>query len=239
MLTVAEKEVLYLGTDPSHFVTDRFIRHLPMIKVVPRPLHALDIRHAFDGIFEYTHIVFTSKSSALIFFRHLKKLGVTKEEIEHIEMIAVGRITAGYLREEGFEPIDVPHEKGVNGLMEVLSTLDLSKAYIMLTRSHTVYPKLTNHLQEKGVPFEVCDLYSIVECIPKQLPSLRDIEEVVFSSPLTVENFFRFFQPLPRGLKLTALGMNTTKKLKEKLENLIGGCQLHSESDIHVTLSRN
>jgi uroporphyrinogen-III synthase len=239
MLTVAEKEVLYLGTDPTNFVTDRFIRHLPMIKVVPRPLHALDIQHAFAGIFEYTHLVFTSKSSAVIFFRHLKKLGVSIEEIEHIEMIAMGRVTAAYLREEGFEPIDVPHEESVEGLMDVMSRLDLSDAYMMLTRSNTVYPKLTNYLKKHSVPFEVCDLYSVVECIPKQLPSLRDIDEVVFSSPLTVENFFRFFQPLPCGLKLTALGINTTEKLRGKLENLIGGCQLHSESGIHVTLSRN
>ncbi|MCH9612954.1 MAG: hypothetical protein S4CHLAM102_14540 [Chlamydiia bacterium] len=238
MLATNQKDVLYLGIDPTNFKTDRFVRHLPLIRVVPRPLHAIDVQRAFRSLLQYTHIVFTSKSSVKIFFRYIKKMGLSKDQFENVDMIAIGRITAAYLREEGFEPIDVAKEESVEGLLSILGRLNLDDAYVLLTRASTVYPTLSHFLIEKGVRYEVCDLYTIVENIPRQLPSLRDVDEVVFSNPLTVENFFRFFQPLPIGLKLTALGPMTKRTLEGKLDEMIDSCQVHSESAIHISLSR-
>lgn len=154
-----KKNVLYLGLDPSHFETLGQIVHYPVIKIKPRKV-------SFKNLNLYSHIIFTSKTAVKLFFQN-----VAKENIKGKVLIAVGEITAWYLKEQGFQPQLIAEEETQEGIISLLEKINLEKVFILLPRSSIARPILDDYLKRK-----MCNLKSSIyttlfvkNCIPFQI----------------------------------------------------------------------
>jgi Uroporphyrinogen-III synthase len=191
--------ILYLGLDPTRFAADKPVLHYPVIKtkrlLVAKPLDWPEV----------THLLFTSRSS--VFHWDL---------FEGKQTIAIGEATAELLRLRGENPLVAP-EATQEGMVAFLRTLDLQGAYLLWPRSTKARNVLTNYL-ESLVPsarFSIIDLYETHYQKLEPVPSLDEVEEIVFTSPSTVEGFLRIYGSLPKDKQLTAIGPITERALAE------------------------
>jgi uroporphyrinogen-III synthase len=183
--------VLYLGLDPSHFFTDRPLIHYPVITLVARVVSDPEVQQALA---QATHILFTSQHAVRFFFEQFR--------IGQQILIAIGKATAQALP----APAWVASEETQEGLVELLKGKHLDEAYFLLPRSSRSRPVLTHFFQQAGIRHYAFDLYDTILHQPGPPPDLAAIDEIVFTSPSTVEGFLRIFGPLPKDKKLRAIG---------------------------------
>ncbi len=214
------KSALYLGIDPTHFKSEKRVLHMPLIKIVRREVDSRELKRIFEHIPDYTHIIFTSKSSVRIFLAYFKAHGHQLEELLHKHIIAIGHVTAYYLKGEGLEPSYIAADETEEGVVRVLASLDLKNAYILLPKSSVPRTHLTHFLVEHEVRHQICVLYDACEEIPKEPIDLEEVDEVVFTNPLTVDAFFSIYPEIPLSIKLHPLGNVTREALRAKLREV-------------------
>jgi len=146
-----------------------------------------------------SHCLFTSRSAVHYWTYPIK--GV---------VIALGNATAAALKERGIEAKVAPHPTQ-EGVVELLETLKLS--YLFWPRSSLARPVIEEYVKKKGIPFCFVDLYETIPQRPEPLPDLNDFDEIVFTSPSTVDAFLQIFGSIPRDKKLTAIGSVTESSL--------------------------
>ena len=206
------RKALYLGLSPKHFQKE--VTHLPLIEIIPRSFDRFDICSAFADIPEYTHIIFTSKSGVEVFFACLKEKGYSVEDLKGKEILAIGKVTAKYLEEQGAEVTKIAETETQEGMIHLLNLEDLKKAYVFLPQSSRARCALVQSLILRGVRHQRCDLY---DTVPRQIhvkPDLHAFDEIIFTSPSTVDAFEKVFGRAPKGKILTAIGPVTQSKLK-------------------------
>ncbi len=204
--------VLYLGSDPERFRAQRKQRiiHFPLLEVVPRSLHSTAMAHILDDLPNYTHSIFTSKSTVWILRQHLRALK---------NIFAIGKSTAAALEKEGVVPTWVAKEETQEGIIEHLRLFDWNEeSYVFLPRSALARSALENFLILQQIRHQVCDLYDMqIKSIAP--PSLDNIEEIVFTSPSTVNAFRQFFPHPPVEQRLTPIGPITAEALRSYTNN--------------------
>ena len=211
------KTILYLGTDPTYFPEEGNVIHYPIIRIVPRSLKDPELKSALDDLSEYSHLIFTSKNAVRIFFEYAKKLFSDLSFLEGKKFAAVGKVTAEHLLMEGFAPSIIAQEETQEGLIKELSSLDLEDAYIFFPRSSLSRPVLLDFLQQRGVRHQACDLYDTLSHPIDPRPDLNMIDEIVFTSPSTVEAFYALFGFIPKEKKLVVSGPITEEALRRRL----------------------
>lgn len=191
-----KRSVLYLGLDPSRWVTNLPIIHYPVICIKPRS-------EAFLCHPESTHILFTSRSA-------VRYWNVFEGKV----LLAVGEATAELLRQKGFSPLVAP-QATQEGMIELLKSLDLRGSYLIWPRSARARDVLTTYLQSlnSSTRIAIIDLYETSYQKLEPVPCLDEIEEIVFTSPSTVEGFLRIYGSLPKDKQLTAIGPITSSYL--------------------------
>lgn len=195
-------KVLYLGTDPSHFQTDGVLMHYPVIKIVPRPFQ--EIKLFFDDLPLYTHLIFTSKNAVEIFFNYGYLLPPS------LIVIAVGKVTAQYVKADF-----VAQDETQEGIIDILKQCDLKNAYIFYPRSSLSRPALVDFFKEHNIRYATCDLYDTLAQKLEPVPDLSEIDEIVFTSPSTVDAFLQIYGSLPQNKKLTTIGPITELRVKK------------------------
>ncbi|NGX51637.1 MAG: Porphobilinogen deaminase [Chlamydiae bacterium] len=205
-----KRKTLHVGLNPKGAVT-----HLPLIEIVARNFDRPEIASAFADIPLYTHIIFTSRSGVDLFFDCLNHHGY--ETIEGKEIFVVGRATAERLKERGALPSRVASEESQEGVIHLLAMEDLDDAYILLPQSSRARPTLAHTLMVRRVRHQLCHLYDTRVKVPHVKPNLEDFDEIIFTSPSTVEAFIEIFGSLPKGKRLTPIGPITDRKLKLSL----------------------
>jgi hydroxymethylbilane synthase len=193
---IRNRNVLYLGLDPSQHVCWGKVTHYPIIRVVPRPFIAMDIS-------SFTHIIFTSKTAVQLF----------NYSITNQTLISIGKVTAAHLEVKGIAAHYVAHEETQEGIVALLKDLDLTNSRLLLPRSARARSHLTDYLTERKVAHVVLDLYDTVVA-DVTLPDLSCFDEVVFTSPSTVEAFFEKVDLIPSQVRLRAIGPVTTNALQ-------------------------
>lgn len=216
------KTTLYLGTDPTQFEAKGqaagHLIHYPVIKIIPRPIEHPEIKQAFDDIKEYTHLIFTSKNAVKVFCSHLASLKVSIEVLKKKTVIAIGQVTASYLAANGLPPDHVSAEETQEGVVHLLSLLDLDDAYFFMPRSSQSRPVLAHFFSQREIRFQACDLYDTVSQVIEPKPDLDQVDEIVFTSPTTVKAFVEIFGGLPKGKKCLAMGPITEQSLRELID---------------------
>lgn len=218
------KTILYLGTDPTQFESqgrsDGHLIHYPVIKIVPRPLDEPELKQAFDDLDAYTHLIFTSKNAVKIFFSHLASLNKPIDTLKEKRIIAIGLVTAAHLSAQGCPATDISTEETQEGVVKLLNTMDLDDAYLFLPRSSLSRPILANFFKERELRYQACDLYDTVSHCIQPKPDLDQIDEIIFTSPSTVQAFLEIFGALPKGKKCLAIGPITEQTLLSAVSKL-------------------
>ncbi len=181
---------LYLGLRPKPGTV-----HYPVIRTV----YCAQLEPALALWPQFTHIVFTSQTAVEYWPGPWDK-----------EIIAIGLATAAALQERGLDPVIAP-EATQEGIMKIVED-----GYYLLPRSRLARSALTDYMVERGIRFFVLDLYDTVFQKLEPVPDLREFDEIIFTSPSTVEGFLRIFGKFPEGIQLTAIGPITELCLRDR-----------------------
>jgi len=198
---------LYLGLDLEWFPRKEKCLHYPVIRTEKMQSDAL--QKAFLLWAEFTHVIFTSKMAVRYWEDKCPWLGKT--------VIAIGESTGKELQERGVRPF-VAKVETQEGVLSLLDEMDLRSAYLFLPRSKRSRPVLTQYLEDKQIRYFALDLYDTVFQKIDPPPLLDEIDEIVFTSPSTVDAFLQIYGSLPKGKKLTTIGPITQRRVEENVE---------------------
>lgn len=179
--------------------------HYPVIKVVPLP------NLTFPSFDEYSHIIFTSKNTVDIFFSYPIKVG-------HLTFISIGKATSLALKRKGYSSL-IAGDATQEGIMRLIDTISVKKVF--LPCSSIARRDLAKHLEKKKIPFTLMHLYQTVLQVPFPPPAIETIQEIVFTSPSTVDGFLKIY-PLSSlsGKKIHCIGPITRNYLQDFLNQL-------------------
>jgi uroporphyrinogen-III synthase len=192
---------LYTGLNPpQHFNC----LHCPMIKIIPRSPNDPAIKKMISIARDCTHLVFTSRPAAGLFFDSVPPSDMTGKT-----WIAVGKATAQCL------PFDalVPEKETAEGVVELLSRLPLDDSFFLWPHSALSRAVIDNFFTKNNIKFYDCVLYDTISNIPRPLPSLNEIDEIVFTSPSTIQGFIDAYGSIPKDKVLTPIGPVTSSAL--------------------------
>lgn len=195
---------LYLGLDPKNFISPNRIVHYPIIRVLPLPFCAM----YFDP---FTHWIFTSQTAVRILSSHLKRCS---------QVIAIGRATAACLKDYGVMPQFVAKQETQEGIIALLEKEKFQDPHFLWPRSKKARPMLANWMALQKWKLTEWPIYDIKVNRMEPLPNLKEFEEIVFSSPSTVDAFLEIFGDWPTHAHLTTIGPVTREHLAIKMQIL-------------------
>lgn len=182
-------KVLYLGTDPSRF--GRAVVHCPLIEIKPLPL----IVHNVEAL---THVILTSPNAARIL--------ASQMPLQNKQLLAIGVGTQETLKQIGLPCHATATPETQEGMIALLENMVLRDSYLFYPRSSRARPLLADYLKAAGIKHQICDLYETIYLKPEPLPALEEFDEIVFTSPSTVQAFLHLYGSLPKNKKLTCIG---------------------------------
>ena len=195
--------VLYVGTDPSRYQHTGELVHYPVIRTV--------LRASIDDVLRRdvarcTHWLFTSPNAV----RHWFSIGAPGC---FEKSFAVGPSTAAALWQKGIQAKVAPIATQ-EGLIELLEVVDLEGALIGWPRSSKARTVLGDYLSRRSVSFLSIVLYEPVTQRLEPVPDLALFDEIVFTSPSTVEAFLEIFGRIPWEKKIVPIGPVTADRLE-------------------------
>lgn len=198
------KRVLYLGLRPPSSSPTHHIIHYPVIAIIPQTPSPIP-----QDLSSFTHFLFTSQTAVELFAQHLPSPSSVK-------VIAVGKATASRAQTHGFVVSSTAELETAEGVVLVLEQLDLTNANILWPRSAQARPVISDYLRRRQVPLTEAILYHVALSQPTPIPHLSDIDEVLFTSPSTVDGFLAIFPSWPNTLTFRCLGPVTAQYLAEQ-----------------------
>lgn len=199
---------LYLGLKPP----DNYEGvHCPLISIHPRPLS--ELKTSFEKYPSYTHLIFTSQTGVDLFVKAHQFF-----RLENLPKIiaAVGQSTGKALRKNGLQVDFIPPTETAEGLLPFFENLH-SAHYLFWPHSALSRPVLTDYWQRRGIRYQECILYDTLTNYEQKLPSLDGIDEIVFTSPSTVDAFYERYRFFPENKKLTPIGPITAAYLSKMI----------------------
>jgi uroporphyrinogen-III synthase len=216
------KKTLYLGLEISKRWRQENlgaeIIHFPIIKIEERSLNESEITKAFSQFERYTHIILTSRVSVMLFFKTLLHFGIPKKALAAKKIIVVGKSTAEVVGEFGADVAYCATNETSEGIVERLKSLNLSEAHFLWPCSALSREVIPNFLKQSGIAFCQVALYTTLTNISKEFP---EADELVFTSPSTVDAFLENFKTIPWDKKITAIGPITEARLQKAKEEQI------------------
>lgn len=195
---------LYLGPEyPLKAFPNRHLTHIPLIETKIR-----SIPLTWD---DYTHIIFTSKTAVRCLATLLRKQKISPFTLASKTTIAVGEATADLLRAFQAKPLVAEEENG-EGVVALLEKIDLKQAHVFWPHSSLSRDLIEQFLRNQGIKHTSSILY---DTYPTHHPlsSLDSFQEILFSSPSTVDAFFATASLLPPTIQLTPIGKVTAQHL--------------------------
>lgn len=205
---------LYLGIDPPSLVfQDRRLVHSPIIQVFPKPFEDEEIASAFKDLSLYTHLIFTSKNSVRLFFKGLTHFQIPLIYVRKKAFIAVGKATQAVIEEFGLKVAATAKDECAEGVIQLLEQLAHSSHYFFWPHSSQARPIIADFFKEHLFKFRECSLYDTQFNEQFCLPNLDLFEEIIFTSPSTVDAFLKVLPKLPSNKLLTPIGKVTESYL--------------------------
>ena len=94
--------------------------------------------------------------------------------------------------------------------MELVSR---TKGYFFYPRSKNARPNLIEFMRKNNIPFFDLIVYETVFQKLEPVPDLAQFDEIIFTSPSTVQGFLRIYGALPKDKKLTCIGPVTEREI--------------------------
>lgn len=208
------KRVLYLGLTAPNSTDALEIIHYPIIEIVPRDPRSPDIVETFKQLPNFTHIIFTSKTSVSLFLNWLPyEVDIFQDKC----LITVGQQTAKHLHSIKCKQLLIAKEETAEGIIDLLKREDLSKAHVLWPHSELSRPLLSDFMALNHISFRESILYSTQTKKNLKKPNLTQFDQLIFTSPSCVTAFLEVFGSFPREIDLKAIGPITLKILNNHL----------------------
>jgi hydroxymethylbilane synthase len=211
--------LLYLGLDPPTWLkTEKKILHHPIICIQPTPFKDEKIKEIYHHLHEFTHLIFTSKTAVRIFFKYLKISGLDLEAINHLAIIAIGQATAKEIEKFQAMVAICATEETSEGLIEALKQIKDPSAYFLWPHSALSRRVIPDYLDQSKIRYQECILYTTVPHPAFPKPNLDLIDEIVFTSPSSIEAFLKFYRYFPPNKVYRCIGDVTQSWLNNHTE---------------------
>lgn len=179
--------------------------HCPLIATVPRDYRDPSLATIAATLSAYSHCIFTSKNSVKYFLELLRYYDVDPHKtLATMTILTIGTATAATLL-----TVNIPSHSIINapiataeGLCRLLDTLPLDShhsPHLLWPHSSLSRTTIGDFLTARKIPWQGCILYDTVVSAASQLqlPSLDSVDEVIFTSPSTIDAFVHLYGALP------------------------------------------
>lgn len=205
------KTILHLGLEPPPPKENEIIISYPVIRIVPRPPSSPDIVNTLSALHTFDAIIFTSKTAVELFFA----LKPDARFLQNKQWIAVGTATAQRLNKNGVHTLATATDETAEGVVTLIDTLSLhTHTRFLWPHSALARRVIPDALAIRGFPLEECILYDTELQAPSPKPDLATIDEILFTSPSTIDGFLLAFGTLPKDKALRTIGPVTAAALK-------------------------
>ncbi len=210
---------LYTGSDVNDFKKKGIVIHNPMISVQSLNLEEKTLS-ILDKLQQYERIVFASPYAVKEFFKALITMGKDVRAIYNADISSIGNSTSAELKKYGLRVTPSSDQNSVKALVKSIVDSAKAKENILLPCAVDGFVKLGNELETKGNQVQRLELYKNV--LPKTAVrhNLDEFYGVVFTSPTTVKNFFKFYGDFPSKLKVQLRGDYTKTLFEEMLQKV-------------------
>lgn len=197
------KRIFYVGLDPTRFRGKGVVTHCPLIKIVARPFE--EVSGAFATHPLWTDIILTSREATSLFFAYAQEIELWKKRF-----VVIGEGTKERLLSFG----PYAYRMAEKACAEAVASL-LGEGYFFYPHSSGARAVIAEAL--RPLPHTSCVLYETRMHRPAILPKIEKYDQIVFTSPSTVQAFVTIFGALPQDKELTAIGPITQKSVDKFL----------------------
>ena len=199
--------VLVLGNHPQKYDRLGNIVHRRIIDCV-----AIDdytkADSIFKGITDFDWIVFTSVNGAKYLFERLSAMGKDTRSLSNAKIAAIGKTTAGRLKEFGIIADVIPENESSAGLLEEFAKLDMKGKKVLLPQSEIASKELPEGLLKMQAVIEETPVYKTIDIDTEEV-DFDYIDQILFTSGSTVRAFIKRFGKVPANVKSYCLGQPT------------------------------
>ncbi|MBN4066748.1 uroporphyrinogen-III synthase [Simkania negevensis] len=208
-----QKKILYLGLDPERFEGE--VTHYPVIKIKMRDPADGDIASAIADLPLYTHLIFTSRTAVTAFVDAIAFYHLAVDLLKGKQIIAIGSATAERLHGYSVAVDAMPEVATQEGVVALLNEEPLERTYLFCPHSSLARKVLREYLERRGALHRFLHFYTTMPRLNEPPPDLAIYDEIVFTSPSTVDAFRSLFPNMPFQEKYRAIGTVTAKSLIE------------------------
>lgn len=204
--------VLYLGIElPENTEPHRSLVHYPIIRVQCRP--KTELKHFFEEVPHYTHLLFTSKNGVHLFFQTLTQFKIPMHCLADKQVLCVGHQTGKAFQSYGISNPLIAKDEKAEGLIELMEAMALKDPYLFWPHSALSRPLIIDYFHKKQYRYKDCVLYDTI--VNTSLPAidLAPVDEIYFTSPSTVDAFIQLFGRLPPDKSIKSIGSITEEYL--------------------------
>jgi uroporphyrinogen-III synthase len=212
------KKIFYTGLTLPFGEKRPNMIHCPLIQTIPYPIEDLNIQEKLKNFSSYTHLILTSKTTVHLLIKSLFLFGYSVEAWLGKTVICVGQSTAHCLGSYGLLTHVLAKEETSEGIIQELRLQPLEQAFLFWPHSAQSRPVIRDFLINQQLNWSECILYETTPLIPDPLPILEEFDEIVFTSPSTIEAFLTIFGSFLPHQKLTCIGPITRRYLEEKIQ---------------------
>jgi uroporphyrinogen-III synthase len=200
---------------------------IPFIEIrKPRSYRPLD--SALKKLHEYNWLILTSVNGVQAFWERLGKLHLSKKDLAHLQIAAIGPATKKAIEKRGLRVDVVPNEYVAESVVARLCD-GVAGRRVLLARAKVARDVIPRELRKLGAQVDVVEAYETV--IPRASQArLRGVFKdpkrrphvITFTSSSTVRNFLLLVAGKStrptfdlQGLKLASIGPVTSSTLRE------------------------
>ena len=209
----SKPKILFTGTDPQRFKNLGEILHQPMIKIVSLDDYT-EVEKEIKRIDKYHWIIFTSRYGVKYFFDILAKSKELRAKSKELKICAIGRATANELKGYGAKASCIPQKESSQGIVETLKKFNLKGKNILIPRSNLSSDCLPCSLRKMGAYVKAIPVYRNILPLKFKKVNINEVDEIIFTSPSTIENFIRKYKDIPEGIRIKCIGDVTLSKLR-------------------------
>jgi uroporphyrinogen-III synthase len=198
------------------------VLEIPFIEIrQPRSYKPLD--EALKNLRSYDWLILTSVNGVEALWARLRKLGLTKRELRHLKIAAIGPATKKAIEQHGVAVRVVPEEYVAESVVQSLRRQVKGKR-VLLARAKVARDVIPRELRKLGAQVDVVEAYETV--VPKTSQArlqaaLRDPKRrphwITFTSSSTVRNFVALLGPAWRGPALSEVERGPRPRKSELL----------------------
>ena len=199
------------------------VLEIPFIEIrKPRSFKPLD--SALKSLDGYDWLILTSVNGVEAMWERLTKLRLTKANLKHLHIAAIGPATKKAIEQRGVKVNVVPKEYVAESVVRSLQRRGKGKR-VLLVRAKVARDVIPRELRKAGAQVDVVEAYETVvpQASRKRLQSVlrnprRRPHVVTFTSSSTVRNFVALLGAAHTsldGIRLASIGPVTSSTLRE------------------------